>query len=236
MVTKLQFEDQNIIPNFIIKAGGDTIFIGTNKGIYSVKAHQIPKSINKTFTKEIFSICVNKNTIYAGGDGVYYILENNVITENKLNLGGIINRLLADRYGNIWCATFPQNNLILISKGLETDISSKLGINGISVNKIFEDAEGNIWLGTYGKGAFCIHHLYCSNFTNSDGLVNEYITALETDPEGNLFIGSYDGLYYLKNNIIKQQKLFPGTLEFIRGIEVNNHHLFVNIAGFKTRD
>ena len=233
VVTKLQFEDQNIIPNFIIKAGGDTIFIGTNKGIYSVKAHQIPKSINKTFTKEIFSICVNKNTIYAGGDGVYYILENNVITENKLNLGGIINRLLADRYGNIWCATFPQNNLILISKGLETDISSKLGINGISVNKIFEDAEGNIWLGTYGKGAFCIHHLYCSNFTNSDGLVNEYITALETDPEGNLFIGSYDGLYYLKNNIIKQQKLFPGTLEFIRGIEVNDHHLFVNIAGFK---
>lgn len=54
VVTKLQFEDQNIIPNFIIKAGGDTIFIGTNKGIYSVKAHQIPKSINKTFTKRYF--------------------------------------------------------------------------------------------------------------------------------------------------------------------------------------
>jgi len=231
VIKKLQFEDKNIIPNFICKQSGDNVLIGTNQGIYRIKGDQKAISINKNFTKAVFSISIKGNIIYAGGDAVYYQLDNNVITENKLNFSGIINRLLVDRYDNIWCATFPQNNLILINKGLENDISSKLGISEISVNKIFEDAEGNIWLATYGKGAFCIHHLYCSNFTKNDGLVNEYITALETDPEGNLFIGSYDGLYYLKDNNIIHHKLFPGSLEFIRGIEVNNHHLFVNVAG-----
>jgi len=231
VIKKIQFEDKNIIPNFICKESGDNVLIGTNQGIYRVKGDQKAISINTNFTKAVFSISIKDNIIYAGGDAVYYQLEKNVITEKKLNFNGIINRLLVDRYDNIWCATFPQNNLILINKALETDISSKLGINGISVNKIFEDAEGNIWLATYGKGAFCIHHLYCSNFTKNDGLLNEYVTALESDPEGNLFIGSYDGLYFLKDNNIVQQKLFPGSLEFIRGIEVNNHHLFVNVAG-----
>ena len=233
VITKLQFEDPNIIPNFIYKAKGNNVYIGTNQGIYNVKGNQKAIPINKNFVKAVYSITIDNNVIYAGGDAVYYILQNDIISEKKLNFGGIINRILADRYGNIWCATFPQNKLVLINNGLETDISSKLGINGISVNKIFEDAEGNIWLATYGKGAFCIHHLYCSNFTKNDGLVNEYITALETDREGNLFIGSYDGLYYFSGNQIKQQKLFPGSLEFIKGIEEYNNHLFVNVAGIK---
>ena len=235
-VSIIQFDGKDIIPNFICKASGNKIYIGTNKGIYYTEGAKKAVLLNPDFTDAVYSISLIDNIIYAGGNGIYYKLQNDDITAVSLNSGGIVNRMLADRYGNIWCATFPQNKLILISDGTETDISGKLNISGISVNKIFEDAEGNIWLATYGKGAFCIHHMYCSNFTKNDGLLNEYITALETDPNGDLFIGTYDGLYFYKNKGIKAQKIFPGSLEYIRGLEFKNDHLFVNVAGVQKQD
>ncbi len=231
VIKNMEFDEPNVIPNFIYKSENNKIYIATNKGIFISSENNKAVLLNAVLQMPVYSITQKNNIIYAGGDGVYYKLENNLVTPFQLKSKGNINRILADRYDNIWCSSFPQNKLVRINNGNETDISTKLDINGVSINRIFEDTEGNIWLATYGRGVFCIHHLYCSNFTKLDGLQNEYITALESDPEGNLFIGTNDGLYYYADNNITNHKLFQGYLEFIRNLDYENNTIYINIAG-----
>ncbi len=229
-LTRLQFPEMDIVPNFIFKNEEGKILIATNKGIYSSNGVDIATLAFKGCNYPVYSISKKNNIIYAGGEGLIYIIENDNITSISTD-GGKVKRILADRYNSIWYATFPENKLFQLKNGINTDISSKLNISGFSINKIMEDIEGNIWLATYGKGIFCIHHLYCSNFTAYDGLTKEYVTSLETDKKGNLFIGTYDGLFYYNSIDIKPQKLFPGSLEFIRDLHYKNNNLYVNVAG-----
>ena len=226
------FPSSDIAPYSVQSGSGDTVFIGTSKGIYySVKGKQAKRYADFDFP--CYSIYVSKGKLYVGSDSkVYYIHKKQPEEIAKVDTPLSIKRLLVDSDGNVWCAGFPQNTLLYISKGRVTDLSNSLNINGISINKILEDHEGNIWIATYGKGVFCLHHRYIANYTARDGLSNEYITSLLTFDNG-VFIGTYDGLHVLHDEKITQYKFFPGQLEYIRGMEIDNHTCYINISGIK---
>lgn len=221
-----------IVPYNVQSGLGDTVFIGTNKGIYfSVKGQQAKPYTDVEFP--CYSVYVANGLLFAGGeDVVYQILNRHPKIIAHTNTPISIKRLLVDSDGNIWCAGFPQNKLLYISDGRVTDLSNSLNINGISINKILEDHEGNIWIATYGKGVFCLHHRYIANYTAHDGLENEYITALQPYDKG-VFIGTYDGLHVLHNNVISRYKFFPGQLEYIRSMDMHNGTCFVDITGIR---
>ena len=58
------------------------------------------------------------------------------------------------------------------------------------------DKNNRLWIGTWGAGLSLfdpINHVF-RNFTVQDGLPGNYILALNEDPNGNLWIGSNQGL------------------------------------------
>ncbi len=217
-------------PYAIISGEGDTVFIGTNKGVYfSVRGSRAEKY--SIFAQHCYSLFVRDNQLFAGSQGVVYQVRKNTFDiVATLSTPISIKRLLIDNDGNIWCAAFPQNKLLVVQGDQVTDISKSLNISGISINKILEDHEGNIWIATYGKGVFCFHHRYITNYTASDGLMNEYITSLLPFPNG-VLIGTYDGLYELNGLTITQHKYFPGELEYIRNMTSADDMYYVSITG-----
>lgn len=230
-VKKIIFPSADIVPYCIYKDINDNVYAGTNEGVFQLNGFEKPQQVFKDISVPIYSICLQQNVWYLGSTGNVIAIEGDKITAIPINNPGNIKRLLVDRSNNIWAATFPENKLFLISNNRILDVSLKLGLGGVSVNKIMEDNEGNIWIATYGKGVYCFHHMYCTNYTAFDGLENEYITAIEAHVDGNVFVGTYNGLYYLDENGLHPKKLFPGSLEFIKELQGEGKNLYVTMAG-----
>ncbi len=228
---KIAFPENGVIPNCIYKSPDGNVYSGTNSGIYELNGFNQPKKVFEEITLPVHSIYLQNEMWYFGCESVVIATNGTTLNAIKLPEPGNIKRLLVDRNNNIWAATFPQNKLFLIANNRILDVSSKLGLAGASVNKVMEDKEGNIWIATYGKGVFCIHHMFCTNYTSFDGLNNEYITAIEAHVDKSVFIGSYNGLYYLDETGIHAKKLYDNSLEFIKELHGYNNHLFVTVAG-----
>ena len=235
-IKKLIFPTSGILPNCIYKDKNNRVFVGTNEGIYSLNGFETPKKAFASITQPVYSICQQKNTWYFGSKGFIIAITDN--TPKIINIGSESNikRLMVDRNNNIWAATFPENKFYLLSNFQLLDVSEKLGLGGVSINKILEDNEGNIWIATYGKGVYCFHHMYCANYTAFDGLQNEYVTAIESQLDGNLFVGTYNGLYYRDINGLQLKKMFGESLEFIKELHGQNNNLYVTVAGIPGND
>lgn len=227
----IAFPDKKIIPHCLYKDAQGKIYTGTSHGIYLLDGTSIPVQIFPEITNAVFSISNQDGEWCFGGLNEIYTKSDIKSSTISLPEGGKVNRILLDKNGNIWAAVFPQNKCYLVRGDKILNVSDKLNLRGISVNKIMEDHEGNIWIATYGKGAFCIHHMYCENYTTIDGLSTAYITSIESNIDGNLFVGSYNGLYTLKENGLQLHKLFEGSLEYIKELRGHGDSIYVTVAG-----
>ena len=56
------------------------------------------------------------------------------------------------------------------------------------------DREGTLWMGTTGSGLIKYHNGTITAFRKQDGLADDKVAALAEDQEGNLWVGTQDGL------------------------------------------
>jgi signal transduction histidine kinase/ligand-binding sensor domain-containing protein len=56
------------------------------------------------------------------------------------------------------------------------------------------DREGDLWIGTSGQGLLHVHQGTTDLFTSADGLSSDRISSLFEDCEGNIWVGTDDGL------------------------------------------
>ncbi len=197
-------------PNAILLNGTNEILIATNSGILKLKGTAAPTPYLIS-GKPVYSLYKKNDSYIAGGEGVIYRVAQGKITSLEAGaVKGNITNVICSSKGDFWFTTTENNGLYLIQPGKPMiEISSKLRIESTPIHKIFEDNEGDIWIATKGKGLFCINHFYNTNYTKLDGLSNEFITAIETDENGHIFIGTPSGLFAFKD------------------------HAFVNVAGEK---
>lgn len=220
------------VPTAIAAGSGDTVFIATEKGIYySVNGNKaLPYAATGI---PCHSIYMQNGVLYFGSTGAVFRANGRTVARiATLSEVSSVKRLLLDDEGSIWCATSPNNYVFRISGEETWNVSVSLGITGTSIQKIFEDHEGNIWIATYGKGVFCMHHRYCTNYTRLDGLSNEYVTSVLVTDNG-LLIGTYDGLYTLDETGIRPFKSFPGELEYIQRLGYEDDTYFVTVSGIQ---
>src|SRR5262245_27049501 len=60
--------------------------------------------------------------------------------------------------------------------------------------QLLRDRDGGLWFGTRGRGLVHVHHGRTDVFAQSDGLSSENVASLFEDREGNIWVGTYDGL------------------------------------------
>ena len=150
-------------------------------------------------SNERFSI----TTVCEGTDGIIwlgtarrglYSWKDGVITQffdralEELNIHSIV----ADRQGQIWVGT--ERGLICYGKNLQR---KSLPFPWYETRDLLEDRAGAIWAATSGGGLVRFWGEETTAFRKTDGLADDFVTALMEDAEASLWVGTRGGLSQL---------------------------------------
>jgi ligand-binding sensor domain-containing protein/signal transduction histidine kinase len=200
------------------KSGSSSDVKGENFVSYTTK-----DGLSNDFVRKIFED--KKGNIWIGTRGGLNLLKSDANNE-KVNFEiyttkeGLSNDFVRDIYedskGNLWVGTNGGglNKLILSQNLKDVKFNVYTTNNGLSnnfVHSIAEDNEENLWIATEnglnklsaegisasgGKSDNAIFTVY----TTKDGLSNNFIWVVYKDTDGNLWIGTVDGLNRLKSS------------------------------------
>ncbi|MCA6073676.1 sensor histidine kinase [Fulvivirga sedimenti] len=187
----------------------DTLWIGTNRGIYFYDIQQTEPEIrtvpalNNIFIKKI-RVMNDRDIWMVTSSGIFNYREGELreFTSREGFTDAAVNTLFTDREGNIWFGTDGEGLYELASESF-VRFGIEHGLTGHPVNAITRDLDGNYWLGTYGGGIVKYDGNDFILYEKDSGLSNTYISAAETDEKGNLWFGTlsagliiYDGVSF----------------------------------------
>jgi signal transduction histidine kinase/ligand-binding sensor domain-containing protein/DNA-binding response OmpR family regulator len=109
-----------------------------------------------------------------------------------------ISCIYKDQKGGLWVGT-DDDGLNELNRAYETLKSYDLGRTPSppSITTIYDDKKGNFWVGTYGDGIHLVDQekvTSVNNFTEKDGLANNYVRSILEDDSGSLWIGTNNGI------------------------------------------
>ncbi|GAB4252112.1 MAG: hypothetical protein Kow0079_06640 [Vicingaceae bacterium] len=172
------------------------------------------------------------NNLWVGTtDGlVYYEINNQLadrLTQSNGLAGNDITAVYCDANNQIWVGS--KNKGITIIKGSE--------INTVKLNENFtptcfiQDKDKNIWVGTEGKGIYVLNSKgeKLKNITENDGLASGYIMLMNTDDEGNIWIGTNIGLNQF--NLKTKEFYFFSKKSGFTGIETKPNATYKDVNG-----
>ncbi|MHC1479342.1 diguanylate cyclase [Frateuria aurantia] len=126
------------------------------------------------------------------GDRLYRMHSDGPELIYTLSGAGQITALLQDRQSSLWVGTENQGMLRIHGHQIEA-LHRNASLSAGRIVSLLEDAEGSIWIGSNG-GLFRLRHTLFSNYTQHDGLSNNYVRAVFEDHRGRLWIGHAGGL------------------------------------------
>lgn len=68
------------------------------------------------------------------------------------------------------------------------------GLKYPAILSVIEDKSGNLWFGTIGGGVYKYDGMYCTHYTEKEGLSNNYVNRLLEDRQGNLWMATRSGV------------------------------------------
>jgi signal transduction histidine kinase/DNA-binding response OmpR family regulator/ligand-binding sensor domain-containing protein len=93
------------------------------------------------------------------------------------------------------------------------DLKQQLGLKVVPA-AIETDQEENLWLTTNGNGVYCITPSLFTNYNPSSGLSNAFVKAIEEDKQGNIYVGTINGLDYYQNGQFVRQSLLGKAVSY----------------------
>jgi len=173
------------------------------------------------------------NNLWVGTlDGIvnYEINEDKVarISQEHGLAGNNIQTLFADSKNMLWIGSMMQGLTIYNSSdtsftAIETDLV-------YTPTAITEASDGTVWVGTQAQGIFVFkNQKQEAHYRMKDGLLADFITALNADNKGNVYIGTSRGLnsFDIKSKIITKYTEKTG----FTGIEVKNNSTAIDSDG-----
>jgi ligand-binding sensor domain-containing protein/serine phosphatase RsbU (regulator of sigma subunit) len=216
------------------RASDGTIWVATKKdGIYSFIPGNGGLKYNPRFNSSVLrngkivtSMEIDHDDhIWVGTiDGLFYLEpENNAFDRI---MGNEISTLYFDENHTMWIG--KKGKGVSKIKGLDLENIDTLG--NITPLCFSNDANGNTWIGTEGQGIIVLGSDSSVNrFKKEDGLLADLVTALQTDKQGNLWIGTNKGLNQYSP---KTDKFYSYTERSgFTGIEVKDNGLYFDGNG-----
>ena len=135
--------------------------------------------------------------------------------------------LLQDREGNLWVGAESGGLHILRDQRFKT-IGAREGLSSDATTAIVEDRAGTLWVGTQGAGlnaipAGGIGAGKIRLWTLQNGLMSDVILALAAAPNGDVWVGTPDGLNRIRGNHVDAFTSADGLPDdFIRSLLVDS--------------
>jgi signal transduction histidine kinase/ligand-binding sensor domain-containing protein len=140
--------------------------------------------------------------------------------------------IMEDREGNIWVGTEAGGLHILRDQRFHT-LGTREGLSSDDTTTVVEDAAGTLWVGAGGGGLNAIAlgaagagtlaaARRVKTYTVRDGLLSDVILSLAAAPDGDLWVGTPDGLNRIRTGAIQSFTSADGLPDdFIRSLLVD---------------
>lgn len=237
-VFRINLKNYNATLNKIIEYQNDEILVLTTKGILSLKNNLLDKFKIDGLPEKEFISCAKDNdgSILVAGNGFIYRIKNNHLVDSiqvKLFDQNIVYNTFIDSHRNIWF-TISGKGFYLIKYGTKKiiDFGKKFDLENSQVNKFYEDREGNIWVATFGNGVFCLANLFIENYSDKDGLSNNYINCILKEKSGKILLGTINGLNFFDNEKIACVNYSSGEqiTGYINNLTPENGYVYVSLT------
>jgi signal transduction histidine kinase/ligand-binding sensor domain-containing protein len=111
--------------------------------------------------------------------------------------------LSQDRSGTIWI-TRPDGRTLALQE--KQPVRGATRRNALDIRTVVRDNQGNAWIGTLGKGLLRVRSGAGDSpperFSRADGLSNDNVWSLFEDREHNLWVGTQDGLDFIRDGAV----------------------------------
>jgi len=202
------------------------IYVGTDKGLSQYRAssnsftnHELPPQYK---TSEIKVIEIDKsNRIWIGTKAGLFLFD--ATTNSFAHLSGLkpsfglksqasIHSMLIENDSLLWVGTTYRGLYAVNINHLETNQDASFHISSETfgnawIEAILPATENQLWVATYGRGLYLVERegkiveRYTTDSANKlTQITHNNIRALSYDNEGNLWIGTFEGLNILKKN------------------------------------
>lgn len=81
--------------------------------------------------------------------------------------------------------------------------ASELSRRAGGANVLMESRDGSLWVGTAGRGLLVSKDGAVASFTAADGLAGDAVFALHEDAEGDVWVGTADGLSRIRGGVVE---------------------------------
>ena len=93
-----------------------------------------------------------------------------------------------DSHNRLWLSTL--DGIYIFDNGRLNHFSTPDG----TVSRIFEDSKRNVWFQTFNNGVYRFNNQIVAHYTSQSGLAGDQVTSFLEDTEGNVWIGTTNGV------------------------------------------
>ena len=151
------------------------------------------------------------------GDKQHIIKETIQSLDSKKQISPVVRMMYQDSKGNLWFGAeggafrYDGDSLIHMDS-----IRSELG-GRVTIKDIAEDKDGIIWFG-HTDGISSINGTSVTNYYESDGLTSNDVWCIETDVNGNVWIGTIEGTCIFDGQQFTQFDIPEGKIDTTVGV------------------
>ena len=186
----------------------ETLWIGTNKGLYYINNYDLQNGVKRpipAIIKDAIS-CIYvdyKNTLWIGSNESLLTYFNNEVTYYQISKDENANNvycITSDYEQNIWIGT--RSGLFQFRDEGFVSFNKEDGLKNAFIHGIAVDKNNNVWFGTAGAGLYKYDNKQFINYSTSNGLSGNIISGVILDSLNRLWIATDKGLCYQANNKI----------------------------------
>ena len=201
--TKDGLAGHGVVP--ILEDRNGNVWVGTSGGVSRYDGRDWTSYTSQDFLANKTQAIVEdrEGNLWFGTYGG--VIKYNRVSWITYNEGsGLVNdfvtALMIDNNGTLWAGTLGGGLSSYNGKKWTTVIPAapKDNETPFSVSDILEDRNGKLWLGVSGKGVMSYDGSTWTTFGRKDGLVSEEVNTLYEDREGNLLVGTWEGISKLE--------------------------------------